>query len=115
VNNITWKYDLRAQATAAYHKAAAQALEDAAEYLLEKANRKVPHEEGTLQRSGTVFADGGLVAVISYNTPYAVRQHEDTSLSHDEGREAKWLEKTFKAESTKIGQYIADKIQGLVP
>ena len=29
---------------------------------------------------------------ISYDTVYAVRQHEDLSLRHDDGRQAKYLE-----------------------
>ncbi|TDC81905.1 hypothetical protein E1193_13460 [Micromonospora sp. KC606] len=66
----------------------------AGEYLLGESTQIVPHEEGDLERSGQVTSDEstGIVAV-SYDRPYAVRQHEDLTLRHDEGREAKYLEK----------------------
>jgi hypothetical protein len=65
----------------------------AAEYLLGESNLLVPHEEGDLERSGTVSGDEatGEVAV-SYDRPYAVRQHEELTYRHDEGRQAKYLE-----------------------
>lgn len=64
-----------------------------AEYLLGQSNEMVPHEEGDLEASGAVSqdeADG--TTAISYDTDYAVVQHEDMSLHHDEGRQAKFLE-----------------------
>ncbi len=65
----------------------------AAEHLLSVSSQLAPHEEGDLQRSGTVTSDpaDGEVAV-SFDRPYAVRQHEDMTLRHDEGRQAKYLE-----------------------
>lgn len=77
--------------------ARAGALKIGAEYLLEESNRVVPIEEGTLGRSGAVDVDpvAGL-ATISYDTPYARRQHEDLTFRHDPGRKAKYLEGTMK-------------------
>lgn len=92
--------------------AAAQnrAVKAAAEHLLEQANRTVPIEEGTLARSGRTSSDGSR-AVVSYDTPYAIRQHEDTRLRHDRGRRAKWAERTFSEESTRVGRFIADEMR----
>ena len=96
-------------------QAIADGIADGAEHILEHANRSVPIEEGTLGRSGFVamrkgtvaktFGDAGnlevrrtgrvsesgptITAVVAYDTPYAVRQHEDTSIRHDPGRRAK--------------------------
>lgn len=91
-------------------KAAMDALEDAGEFLLEEANRTVPIEEGTLARSGQVTRDDRKGEVwVTYDTPYAVRQHEDTRLRHDPGRRAKWLERTFKEQGGRVGKFLADR------
>ncbi|MDG4832428.1 minor capsid protein [Solwaraspora sp. WMMD1047] len=74
-------------------------LELAAEHLLQASSELVPHEEGDLERSGEVSRDDARGAVaVSYDRPYAVRQHEDLTARHDEGREAKYLEKPMATE-----------------
>lgn len=109
---MIWKDDKRKQASMTVHNAAAKALGEFAEGLLTMANSKVPIEEGTLERSGDTDLDRkALKATISYDTPYAVRQHEDTRLRHDAGREAKWLEHTLKSNSSKLGPFVADRIK----
>lgn len=108
-------FDLRGHASEQVRKAAAVALGDAAEFLLEQANRTIPHEEGTLERSGVASVDEkALRAAVSYDTPYAVRQHEDTRLRHDEGRRAKWLEATFKEKAAKVGEFLAGRIKAAI-
>lgn len=91
---------------------ARRALVDAGEYLLEEANRTAPIEEGTLIGSGQVIeASGDTLAVfVSYDTPYAVRQHEDTRLRHDPGRRAKWLQHTFREQQNRITTFLANRI-----
>lgn len=71
----------------------------AAEHLLQVSSGLAPHEEGDLERSGEVSSDraSGAVAV-SYDRPYAVRQHEDMTLRHDDGRQAKYLEEPMGTE-----------------
>ncbi len=93
--------------------AAARAVTDAAEYLLEEANRTAPIEEATLIGSGHVgkATAHDLVATVSYDTPYAVRQHEDTRLRHDPGRRAKWLQHTFREQQPRILAYLADRMK----
>lgn len=86
--------------------AGGRAVRDGAEHLLEQANRTIPIEEGTMARSGQVTSEG-TTAAVSYDTPYAVRQHEDTRLRHDPGRRAKWLERTARERSEAIGTMIA--------
>lgn len=83
----------------------------ASEFLLSEANKRVPHDEGTLERSGSASSDGKRGAV-SYDTPYAVRQHEDMSLRHDGKGESKWLENTLSAEGGTVGQIVATAIRG---
>lgn len=78
----------------------AKAIADAAlaglklggEHVLKLARDLVPIETGTLERSGAVSDDGKSTVAVSFDTPYAVRQHEDVTLQHDAGRTAKYLE-----------------------
>lgn len=97
--------DRRLQALAAVRGAAEPAVLAGMEFLREQSNRTVPIEEGTLERSAQASADGQRGAV-SYDTPYARRQHEDTRLRHDQGRRAKWLELTAKEQAAAIGRVV---------
>ncbi|MCG7524940.1 minor capsid protein [Streptomyces sp. OfavH-34-F] len=91
---------------------AARGLRLGTEYGLERANRRVPIEEATLERSGTATVDeAALKGAIAYDTPYAVRQHEELDYQHDAGREAKWLERTLTEESEAIGEIIATQVR----
>lgn len=84
-------------------------LNDCAEMLGEVSNRTVPIEEGTLARSQRVHKAtlAEPVAAVTYDTPYARRQHEDQTLNHDPGRRAKWLERTFYEQASKVGRHVA--------
>lgn len=96
----------------AQHEAAAKGLKKALEHLLQKSREQVPHEEGTLERSGTVVVDDGeLVGAVSYDTPYAIRQHEDLTLRHDEGRKAKFLEDPADEERATMLELIAAEVR----
>lgn len=96
---------------AGLERRARAALVDAGEFLLEEANRTAPIEEGTLIGSGAVTAAReGLVVAVSYDTPYAVRQHEDTRLRHDPGRRARWLAYTFREQAHRVVPFLADRM-----
>lgn len=85
-----WTSRGRAQASAG--------LERALEHTLGKAKQLVPLEEGTLERSGRVTMLGQLEGVISFDTVYAVRQHEELTWRHLPGRSAKYLEIPMNSE-----------------
>lgn len=90
----------------------AQALKDVGDNCLEEANRTIPLEEGVLQDSGFVEVDvHALEGQVAYSTPYAVVQHEDSTLTHDPGREDHWLEKTVDRNRGAYEAYVADKIR----
>lgn len=117
---------------------AGRATWKAAEAILTEANKKVPHDTGTLERSGivtqgnlsgmedTVYAQAkneqwpkrnfrfdfrkNPIFYISYNTPYAVETHE-TPKNYRNGRESKWLETTSKAMSGKIEGWIKEEMK----
>ena len=71
-------------------EALAQAARDAAQALLDESAKQVPHDTGALELSGTVSSEPGH-AVVSYDTPYAVRWHE-TPANFQRGRKMKYLE-----------------------
>ncbi|MFD8611078.1 hypothetical protein [Streptomyces sp. NPDC059631] len=97
---------------AALRGAAVRGVRLGTEHLLEVANRTVPIEEGTLERSGVATVDeGSLTGAVSYATPYAVRQHEDMSLRHDDGREAKWLENAARQEADTVARIIDAQVR----
>lgn len=68
-----------------------EGLRNGLEYVLGLSNRRVPLDEGTLERSGRVDVDG-LEGAVSYDTVYARRQHEELTWRHLPGRTAKFLE-----------------------
>ncbi|AWN03198.1 hypothetical protein PBI_APPA_16 [Microbacterium phage Appa] len=83
------------------------------EHVLGVSNAQAPIEDGDLIRSGAVSQDGATKrTAISYDTEYAVRQHEDMSLKHDSGRNAKFLEKAINSERDKVLQIVATTAKG---
>jgi hypothetical protein len=91
---------------------AALALGQFGEIVLGEAQRRAPVKEGTLRGSGqselVVEGDGAHV-LISFNTPYAARQHEETEWQHEHG-EAKYLENAIKALAPKWPAFLASRL-----
>ncbi|MGI5162649.1 hypothetical protein [Microbispora sp. CA-102843] len=96
----------------AQRKGAVLGLKKAAEHLLEVSREQVPIEEGTLERSGVASVDEGqLRAAVSYDGPYAVRQHEELTWKHDEGRKAKYLEDPMNEERGTMLDIVAAEVR----
>jgi hypothetical protein len=76
---------------------ASEGVQRALEHTLGEAKKLVPLDEGTLERSGKVDVDG-LNGAISFDTVYAVRQHEEMDWKHLPGRQAKYLEQPMNSE-----------------
>ncbi len=116
-------------------EAGLKALRTGAEAILTEAIDETPIDTGTLRRSGTVtvgaLPDGAQVyeaaesgsdmkdaftgpegkekaVYISFNTPYARRQHEELGYNHPLGGKAKYLEDPFNRNNKKVLKY-ADK------
>lgn len=107
----TFKIDLdMSKALAEVRKATEKGVRAGVEFILTEANQHVPHDEGTLERTGRATTDG-LKGAVSYDTPYAVRQHEDMSLHHDGKGESKWLENTMTREKNRVAAVIATASQ----
>jgi hypothetical protein len=82
------------------------------EHVLGESNKKIPLDEGTLERSGVVSVDPvALEGAVSYDTPYARRQHEELTWKHLPGREAKFLENAFNAGMPVVLGIIAAEIR----
>lgn len=65
----------------------------ALDHLAAVSKEQVPLDQGPLKNSCFVdVAEDGASGTVSYDTPYAVRQHEETGYHHQRGRKAKYLE-----------------------
>lgn len=80
-----------------FRRLVGEGIARALEHTLGVSNTLVPLDEGPLQRSGTVTVTG-MNGTISYDTPYAVRQHEELTWRHAPGRQAKYLEQPMNTE-----------------
>jgi hypothetical protein len=119
-------------------RAATQAMVENTEDLLSKSMRIVPHDEGTLEGSGSArvqnveVAKGSLddamiqtgeapavrpgsliTGQVSFNEPYAAIQHEDLTFEHKPGRQAKYLETPLKEMFRRYTQNIADMVKSV--
>jgi hypothetical protein len=119
-------------------EAGLKALRTGAEAILTEAIDETPIETGTLRRSGTVtvgaLPDGAQVyeaaesgsdmkdafpglegkekaVYISFNTPYARRQHEELGYQHPRGGKAKYLEDPFNRNKKKVLKYADEQIR----
>ena len=119
-------------------EAGLKALRTGAEAILTEAIDETPIDTGTLRRSGTVtvgaLPDGEQVyeaaesgsdmknafpgpegkekaVYISFNTPYARRQHEELGYNHPLGGKAKYLEDPFNRNKKKVLQYAEKQVK----
>jgi len=119
-------------------QAGIKALRTGAEAILTEAIDETPIDTGTLRRSGTVtvggLPDGAQVfeaaetgnemkdafpekigkekaVYISFNTPYARRQHEELDYEHPHGGKAKYLEDPFNRNKKKVLQYAEKQVK----
>jgi hypothetical protein len=87
-----------------------EAVEHIGNDALGEAQRRAPVEEGTLRGSGEVDVNvrGDRVeAVVSFNTVYAARQHEETEWRHPLGGQSKYLESVLRERSGRYNAIIA--------
>ena len=105
------KTDNTADAKAAVRAGGRRGLTMALEHILGVSRDQVPHEEATLERSGKAGLVSDTKGGVSYDTPYAVIQHEDMTLAHDPGRNAKYLENAFNSERSTAAKIIATQIK----
>ena len=95
------------------HEAQVKALRDSVEHLLTEANKTNPYREGTLERSGSTDVDeSSLQGSVYYDTPYAIRMHEEPGLKYTDPKARwKWLEMTVKEQADKVVEYIKRSLE----
>ncbi|MGW4850146.1 hypothetical protein ACWEPZ_02795 [Streptomyces sp. NPDC004288] len=92
--------------------AAARGIFLGAEHVLGLSSDVVPLDEAALQRSGTASVDEpSLTAMVSYDTPYAVVQHERMDYRHAPGRTAKYLENSLNEGAPAVRALIAAQLR----
>jgi hypothetical protein len=109
---VSWHGDELARLIARKAEAAARA---GAERLLEDANKLVPDDPATmggrdLRNSGKVTS-AGTTAAVSYDTDYAVVQHEAMEWEHRPGQSAKFLERPMNHDRSEILRVVARKMK----
>lgn len=103
---LEWNGDkIAARVNAARRKA----LLNSANHVKERAVERTPLETGALRNSATASV-GDRQAAVSYNTPYAVKQHEEVGYQHQDG-EAKFLENAMRSEADAVKRLIAQAYQ----
>ena len=94
-------------------EAQVRALRDSVEYLLTEANKTNPYREGTLERSGSTDVDEiAMQASVYYDTPYAIRVHEEPGLRYTDPKARwKWLELTVNEQADRVVEYIRKHLE----
>lgn len=106
---LTWNGGRVSRAAAL---AAEVGLRHAAEHLRGVSQQATPVDEGTLRASAAVTVlDGGTRVAVSYNTPYAARQHEELGWRHPRGGRAKYLEGPAHEEEATMRAIIATEVR----
>jgi hypothetical protein len=98
-----------------------QALYAEANDIMAQSQEIVPVDTGILKDSGTVLdpeINGNRVEVVmGYGgaaSAYALRQHEDLSYRHAEGKQAKYLEQPAREAMDDFEQSLTDRIEGII-
>ena len=105
------------KASRAAQEAAYEGLMIGGELVLGDSNEQVPHEDGDLERTGAVSGEKGAkpkVAISYRDVAYrgqAVQQHEDMTLKHDDGRNAKFLERALAANRDRVREALAGALR----
>lgn len=88
---------------------------ESGEELLRVSRQEVPHDEGSLQGSGTVdpsdIAMPNPSVTVGYNKVYAARLHEHPEFRFQKGRKGKYLEDPLRDNRDKFAQHVAEKIK----
>ena len=111
---ITWNGDAIVDQVNA---AALDGMTEATEVLLAQAVDQTPWVEHLLRNSGVAEAEAtpeGVAGVVSFNTPYARRQHEELDWNHPNGGNAKYLERPANAFGDEMQRIIGSHISGVI-
>lgn len=80
----------------------------AAEEILEASNQIVPLDDAVLLGSGRTDWQPGAEATVYYDTPYAVKLHEDRHLIIRNGRRVQYLKKAVTSSRPYVLRWFGD-------
>lgn len=96
-------------------KAALKGVRKLANNILAESQKLVPVDSGTLKESGVVSTNNkSNIVTVSYNTPYARKQHEDNTLNHPKGGQAKYLERPFNEKKGELENFVGTSINNVL-
>ncbi|MCD4558227.1 minor capsid protein [Schaalia sp. lx-100] len=88
------------------------ALRLAGEHLRTQSVQLTPIREGLLRASAAVsLHENRALAAVSFNTPYAVRQHEELGYRHPKGGQAKYLETAADDEKSTMERIVITTLE----
>jgi hypothetical protein len=103
-----WKGDAAGEAA---RRGAARGLGLGAEHIRAVSVDRTPLDTAALRNSATASHDpDSLTAAVSYDTPYAARQHEELTWHHRTGQ-AKFLESALTSERDTVARLIQAQIR----
>lgn len=106
--DVTWTGD---RAVEASHQAAIRGLLQGAHHIRGVAVNRTPIDTADLRNSATAQVDDAeLTGAVAYDTPYAVRQHEELGWYHFTGQ-AKYLETAAQDESSTARDLLAAQLR----
>jgi hypothetical protein len=79
--------------------------------IMRLSQMEVPHDEGTLQNSGTVEQLSNGDVIIGYHTDYAARLHEHPEYRFQKGRKGKYLEDPIINNQRALGLQLGTGLQ----
>lgn len=108
--SIEWSFNLRIEEVMdVAAKTAPVAAAKAMEHVRGVAVALTPYESGHLADTASVTLDGN-EATITFDGPYARRQHEELTWRHEKGQ-AKYLEQPMNTEKPVVMQMIAKEVR----
>lgn len=102
---VVWRDQVARQAA---EEGAKDGVRRAADEILQVSNQIVPLDDAVLLGSGMVDWQPGAEATVSYDTPYAVKLHEDRSLSIRGGRRVQYLRKSVVSSRPYVLRWFGD-------
>lgn len=66
---------------------------------------------GSVSAKGSAPEAERLEGIVSFSTPYAVRQHEELSYKHPQGGQAKYLEEPFSKNQDKYIKNLSESVR----
>lgn len=96
----------------AVRKGVSKGVIDAAMEAMRLTQEQVPHDEGTLQNSGTVESMPNGDVILGYHTPYAARLHEHPEYNFQKGRKGKYITDPIEQNASVLNLNIQKGFQG---